>query len=587
MQSIFPFEKNRYFPRKRMYAADFSRELQYMDHKFQFLNRWAFGAGVAFGLAAQRLDSNSLLVSSGMAIDGLGRCIIVDEPAICRIRTLPGFDTFSGETALLWLSYQEEPREPVVVPDDQGERREYTVSTERYIFSLSTFTQIPMDGVDSHLYSRFVLYEDDTLRVQQVVPLLLSSQQPAKLRLIIENLSLDPLSAAVHYQPQLPGFRTESGASTLCLDRHMELPCGSCTLELTVVPDTTAQSVSLSLPKEGFTLQVQGRKLQAQNRFQQELKLTCGDPLSALAEKLYALSPQNLWDEKDVQGVPIAAIRFLRYGGDLLLDDVIPLYPQRRAYFPAVEQRLQRCSTFFPPTPQSASSTPAPSVSPAPSVLPPQATTGVVTVQVGLSLQEGKILSTKEIIHNLGPGTVYADFGIESVYPAINSDQNCTDLLLGDPSLFSQSGEILPALIDKGVRVHPEKGTFELALRLKEGPYPASLRLRWFAWRPAQSIQPKPPRGKLIRLEPNVIYTKPGEVIHFAPVFHGDHQPCEFFVPEKQAGLITQDGIYTAPQRNGLYQVYAQVQGKPETKISAFVIVRSHEEGGSHDTGRL
>lgn len=587
MQPIFPFEKNRYFPRKRMCSADFSRELHYMDHKFQFLNRWTFGAGIAFGLTARRLDSDSLLISPGMAIDGMGRSIIVDETTVCRIRTLPGFDTLSGETALLWLSYREEPKEPVLVAGEQGERQEFTVSTERYAFSLSPLSQIPLDGVDNQLYSRFVLYEDDTLRVQQVVPLVLSSQRPAKLRLILENLSLEPLSAAVHYQPQLPGFCMESGESTLCLDQNLELPRGFCTLELTVVPNTTAQSVSLSLPKGGLSLQIQGRKIQAQGRFQQELKLTCGDPLAALAEKLYALTPQDLWAHEDSRGVPIAGVRFLRYGGGLLLDDTISLYPQRQAYFPAVEQRLQHCGTFFPPAPQPAPPAPTPPDPPTPRISPPQMTTGVVTIQVGLYLQEKKLLSTGEIVHNLGPGTVYVDFGIETVYPAVNMEQNCTDLLLGDPSLFAQTGGSSLPSFDKGVRVHPDKGTFELALRLKGEPYPASLRLRWFAWRPQQSVPPKPPRGKLIRLEPNVVYTKPGEVIHFAPVFRGDYQPCKFFVPDQQAGLITQDGVYTAPQRKGLYQVCAQVLEKPETKISAFVIVRRPEEGSSHDTDSL
>lgn len=587
MPSIFPFEKNRYFPGKRMRSDDFSRELQYMDHKFQFLSRWTFGTGIAFGLSAQRLDSDSLLISSGMAFDGMGRCIIVEEPAICRIRSLPGFDTLSGETALLWLSYQEEPKAPVLVAGEQEERQEFTVCTERYAFSLSPLSQFPMDGADRQLYSRHMIYEDGTLRVQQIVPLILSSQRPAKLRLIVENLSLDPLSATVHYQPQLSGFCLENRAPTLCLDRDLELPRGFCTLELTVVPNTTAQSVTLSLPKDGFTLQMQGRTLQAQNSFRQELKLTSGNPLSALAESLQTLSPQKLWGTEDTRGIPIAGIRFLRYGSGILLDDVLSLYSPHRSCFPAVEQQLQQCASFFPSVPQPAPPTPAPTEPPAPSAPTAPMTTGVVTIPVGLSPSEDKIVSTEEMVHNLGPGTVYVDFGIESVYPAVHTSQNYTDLLLGDASLFSQRGGIAPPPMEKGVLVHPDKGTFELAVRLKGEPYPTSLRLRWFAWRPQQSIQPKPPRGKLIRLEPNVIYTKPGELVSFAPVFHGDPQPCEFSIPEKQAGLITRDGVYTSPQRQGLYQVCAQISGKPETKISAFVIVRTQEEENGHGTDNV
>ena len=98
---FYPFSKNRYFPRKRMRSSDFIREQEYVEHKLAFLSQWDFGAGVALGLDVQRMDGDSLLVSPGFAVDGYGRWLIVDEPAICRIRTLQGFDTLHGEIALL------------------------------------------------------------------------------------------------------------------------------------------------------------------------------------------------------------------------------------------------------------------------------------------------------------------------------------------------------------------------------------------------------------------------------------------------------------------------------------------------------
>ena len=63
--------------------------------------------------------------------------------------------------------------------------------------------------------------------------------------------------------------------------------------------------------------------------------------------------------------------------------------------------------------------------------------------------------------------------------------------------------------------------------------------------------------------------------------------PCDFLIPDKRSGLITPNGIYTAPQKEGLYQVYAQVKDMPETKVGAFVIVRTQTEGAEHETGTL
>lgn len=593
MQFPFPFEKNRYFPHKRMRSADFSRELEYMDHKFQFLGRWVFGTGVAFGLEVQRLDSDSLLVSPGMAVDDLGRCVIVDEPAICRIRTLSGFNTLHGETALLWLSYNEEQKEPVWIAGEQEEKQEYTVCAERYTFSLSDLSFLPTDAVDTCLYSRCMIFEDDVLRIEQVVPRVLSAQHPARIRLILENLTLESVTVRIHYQPELPGFCMENGDKQLCLDQCIKVPSGYAILEMTVVPDTTARSVPFSLADDGLIVQMQGHKLCAKSSFSEELKLTQHDPLEVLRARLHALSLQELWGEETCQGIPIAGIRFLRYDEGFLLDDVIPLHQRYRAHFPAIEQRIRQCSTFFPAATQSAAcaktTASADHNSSAPeSDLPVRhMTTGVVTLQAGLHLQAGKILCSNEIVHNLGPGSVYVDFGVEHVYPSAHKNRNSTDLLLGDVSLFVQASGSYEQNFEKGVRIHPDKGTFELAVRTKGDLHQSALRLRWFAWRAEEVVAQQTTDCKLLRLEPNVAYIKPGEVIHFVPIFEEGNMPCDFSVPEKQAGLITKDGIYTAPDREGLYQVCAQIREKPETRISAFVIVQALEEGMTHAEGGL
>ena len=58
-------------------------------------------------------------------------------------------------------------------------------------------------------------------------------------------------------------------------------------------------------------------------------------------------------------------------------------------------------------------------------------------------------------------------------------------------------------------------------------------------------------------------------------------------IPDKQSGVITENGIYTAPEKDGLYQVCAQIKGRPETKVNSFVIVRTWMEGAEHEPGSL
>lgn len=346
----------------------------------------------------------------------------------------------------------------------------------------------------------------------------------------------------------------------------------------------------LSLPEHGFLLEKRGVQLRAQCEVREELPVT-PDPLPALRDRLLSQGPQELWADEGEEGVPIAGLRLLRYGDQVLLSGAFPLSKDCRAELPSLEARLGRCRSFFPKNQM-------------PSQLPPKApelpeasaassgrrlmSTGVVTLNTGLHLQEGNILSSDEIAHELGPGTVFVEFGIENIYPAPGTDRNYTDLLLGDASLFDQASGTYDCGFDQGVRVHPEKGTFELAVRLKGELRQSTLRLRWFAWRPGEDAGPGVQAGTLLRLEPDIAHIAPGGMIDFVPVFaKGTGMPCDFIVQDKHSGTITPNGIYTAPKKEGLYQICAQIRDMPETRVSAFVIVRTPAEEAADAAGTL
>lgn len=586
-----PFSKSRYFPHKRMRSVDFIRDQQYVEHKLAFLSRWDLGTGVALGLEAQRIDGDSLLVSPGFAVDECGRWLIVDEPAICRVRTLQGFDTLRGETALLWLAYREELSDPMFVPGERDEVREYAAAKESTAFYLTDMRALPEAVGDQILFSDVVLFEDGDLRVRQIIPRILPARGLVQLRLVIECFCPEPLEIRLYYAPELPGMKPADGGQPLHCDQALRLEKGETVLTLTGALDSTAQAVLLSLPQRGFALEKRGVRLGAQYDFREEFPVMSGEPLTALEDRLLSQDPQELWRGNSEEGVPIAGIRLLRYGGQVLLDSIFPLSKDRRAVLPCLQERLRHCGKFFPSAPETGRPEQKNAVPPPPDVSLEerrQTATGTVTLNAGLHLQEGNILCSDEIAHGLGPGAVWIEFGIENIYPAVDTHRNYTDLLLGDVSLFTQASGTYDRGFDQGVRIHPEKGTFELAVRLKGELRQTSLRLRWFAWRAEERTARKAPAGTLLRLEPDVVYAAPGGMIHFIPVFEqGPGAPCDFLIPDKQSGLITANGIYTAPQKEGLYQICAQIKGMPETRVSAFVIVRAQTEEAENASDAL
>ncbi len=582
----YPFSKNRYFQKKRLRAVDFLRDQEFADSKLAFLNHWLFGAGPALGLGVQRVDSDSLLVEPGFAVDPRGKLIIVDEPALRRLRTLEGFRELEGETAVLWLRYAEKELEPMFVSDGGGERQEFSVARESFDFFLTDGTALPVSEADQALCSRFLLYEDDELRVTQCIPKLLSGKRTTHLRLDVECFSPESVEADLVYTPRIPGFAGPDGTQKPEARRRLRLEKGKISLAVPVRPVSACQTVCICVEEGDFLLEKRGERRGVRTAFREEFPVTMGEVERELAELLTSRSPQQLWNVEG-HGVPIAALRLVRSGEQALLDDVIPLEARRRPAVPWLREELRRCcERCWPEENRPAPEPSSPDATRAKMVPAPErrrTSTGSVVLKTGLHMRDDELLLSDELSHGLGLGTVFVDFGVENVYPVVNDERNRTELLLGDVSLFEQADGACGVGFDRGVRLHPDKGTFELALRLKGALRQSSLRLRWFAWRPdsGEDAHSEQPPGKLLRLEPDLLRVKPGESVHFTPIFAaGAAAPCDFFTEGRQGGAVTRDGLYTAPEHTGLFQICAQVRGRPEERAEAFVIVDGKDSDG-------
>ncbi len=460
-----------------------------------------FGTGIVFGLGVQRVDSDSLLVEPGLAVDAQGRYLIVEEPAICRIRSLKGFDELAKERGILWLSYREELLDPMFVSDDEGQNTQYAVAKEGYALRMNEDRFLPSSAAEQALLSEQVLFEDDEVRVVQSIPRVLSAERAFLLRLRIQCFSLEPLDLVLHYAPGIPGFSGGDG-QPFCCERHLRVEKGETELSLPVLPVQPARVVRITLDESGFWLEKRGVRVGGPPSFHEEFPVEQGDVTTALAARLNVASPQDLWDDQP-DGVPIARVRLIRYEEKSLLDNVIPLTASRRLSAPALRQCLSQVAARFLRPERSAGHGPAPAAAAPVPAAPPaaprpeirQLTTGTVVLHAGINRKAGSILTSNEIAHELGPGPVYVEFGLEHVYPVVNSGQNGVDLLLGEASLFDQSRGIFDQAFERGVRVHPDKGTFELAVRPLTDLRQSEVRLRWFAWRAGGDTRRAEPAG--------------------------------------------------------------------------------------------
>ncbi|MCL9812054.1 hypothetical protein [Natranaeroarchaeum aerophilus] len=112
------FAKNRFFEGKLMTPQVMESEREYHTERLQTLARHLFGSGIVRGLGVDSPsdtdDGLEVTIEPGLALDGYGRPIVVDQP------TTTSLPPANGDELYLFLEYDESAVEPVPVPESNG-----------------------------------------------------------------------------------------------------------------------------------------------------------------------------------------------------------------------------------------------------------------------------------------------------------------------------------------------------------------------------------------------------------------------------------------------------------------------------------
>ena len=136
------FTKNRFFDGKLMTARDMQTEQRYHADRLETLTRHTTGSGVVTGLEITALrsvdDRLEVSLDSGLAIDGLGRPIIVETPTT---KSIPEPD---GEQCHLFVRFDEVETDAVAAPDADSRHPDAEAGRVVEAFEL-TYRESPPD----------------------------------------------------------------------------------------------------------------------------------------------------------------------------------------------------------------------------------------------------------------------------------------------------------------------------------------------------------------------------------------------------------------------------------------------------------
>ena len=280
--------------------------------------------------------------------------------------------------------------------------------------------------------------------------------------------------------------------------------------------------------------------------------------------------------------VPLAEISLQRTRNAYLIEEIRTTGVRQYIRTTASAALRQELEEWFRPASAVAAESPAvqSAASPAERRVEPIYATGVCEIPLGANMRRGQVAYSDEIIHGLGAGTVFVSVGAEYLADDPRLGTSARNTIYGNVSLFSQ--EQAPTVAaETAVKVMNDRGSFMVAAKLLEDSNQVVLPLRWVA----VSLPGSGEESKLQKLSgKSIAAVQPTVVLatresHFFNVRFNNMEPCTltYELTEKDSGEISSDGIYTAPGREGVFEIRISCAEFPLISTYAYAVVKKRD----------
>ncbi len=597
---LYPFERNRYYPGKMLTTADFQAEQDYYINKSRFMNSLMYGAGIVCGLSVVSLDDLSILIESGVAIDGTGREIVVDSSVVRKLSAIEGFSELKSNNATLCVRFKEDPVHTVysVSHQDSDKDYEYNRISEGYEFFL---TEKKGKIKDYELQTEFLLREtlvkSENYLFEIIVPAIVSKGRNVRIVLSAKKLSDENVRFSGKGVLEIPVFTTPEGK------HELEIGVDDLLLEKdevwrkdywVKVEDIPADETNIILKSSSMNAFENDTAVTAVQSFTQKIRLTKDSPLELVNDEIgrMNLEMRGMGGEKNM--IRLADIRITRTDNSYLIDGISESRCRKHIAAPSQELLRSHYIEYFDKSVElSAGNRESAAVgtekrTSAPVGNMPEMATGVLEIPVGRGVRPGDIRFSGEIAHGLGKGNVYVEVGYEHISDDRSLGGNAKSTIYGDPSLFSSKGRDL-SKVETAVRVLNDKGTFVVAAKVNGNIDHLVLSFRWVAI--------KFPAGNELELiedyyDKSITAETPTVTMgtkesHFFGVKFNNMDTCSitYELTAPGSGEISADGIYTAPSKEGVYEIHIYCTDMPVICTYAYAIVKHRNETENKGTG--
>ena len=586
--SLLPFERNRYFAGKMLTSTDFAAEQEYMNNKRRFLNNLMYGSGVVCGCGVYSLDDLSLFVESGFAIDSLGREIVIENSVVRKLSTIEGFEQINTNELTLCIRYKEENVHPVYSVNRQQAESEYEYNRirENYeLFFVATEDVVKGAVVETEFLTNGVLYSDDDYMVMVEMPATVCVNNFARLRVKVTKISDTVADFSFNGCMSLPAFSCEDGSHELNVNfERVNLDNGENVIKdfwIYVRNDKITES-EIILKDGSCTLVINETEKTVSSDFMLKVFISDIEPRTLVDREIGKVSLE-LYGMADMQDfICLADISLIRTDSAYIIERInernVKKYIETPAsnvlrneyleYFKKYDSANVLCNSengvVRDVSVQDSSNSGI------------KVATGIVEIPVGEHAKAGDVFYSGEIMHGLGIGNVYVSVGQEIIENSGITGANTKSTIYGDSRLFN-TGNVNGPDVDTAVKVLNDKGSFVVAAGFKKEYDCLMLTYRWVAIKLTSNNDENdnPGEKQWIEAENPTIVLGTGESRYIGVKFHNmDKCSIGYEVMENNCGTITIDGIYTAPNREGVYEIRVSCIEKPHIYTYVYVIVK-------------
>ncbi len=591
-KQYYSCDRNNYFFGKLMTVRDFESEQTYMNSKRRLGNKMLNGTGIVSGLDVILVDNKTFSLEPGMALDYMGREVVVSEPYVRRLNVIKGFEENKDKGILyLCMKYKEELKETTFSVAGSGKSNgvseEYNRVAEGYEIFLTAEKPKEEDLKLNYLVNQRVeVYNKDGIKISVETSKYVNPGKCIKVSVLFEKENVE---APVRYSFDMNGefFKNVSGEEHVSVNyQETEITTyKNLKKNYYLYCDASDDAITnIKIPKKSFELKIGKDEVSLPEDILIPVSVKTTSIRDIVVNEYYSKSFTDIIENVDNKFIYLAKFHIVTNQLTYFIESFEKHPFNQYLYSNELISLLQEIDDTNEKAPAVNSteikkSESSPEVVELPQPKIDNIVTGVERINLGFNPKVGKAYYSYEFVHGLGEGNVAIVTAIDNKANYLTDDKGL--LIFGDKDVFSKEEIMISAPNVKiAAIVNSEKGTVRIGVRLKEKTTAQAVDIRWWAYKPVEIKEEEEDlvidENVKVVITPNTTRVKPLESVRFEAHIDGAiSQEVRWEMAEPNTGTIDNNGLYTAPSKEGVYEVKAYSVKFENKSDSAYVVVSS------------